>query len=46
MIKKFKELFYHCQGNCKICFIEGGCELENKIKKIGIHKVKKEVYND
>jgi len=34
MNKKTKELFYRCQGNCRICFNEGGCNLEKKIKKI------------
>lgn len=46
MIKKDKEIFYRCQGNCRICFNEGGCSLENKIKKFGIQKIKKEIYND
>jgi hypothetical protein len=46
MNKKYKDLFMRCQGNCRICFDEGGCSLENKIKKIGIQKVKKEVYNE
>jgi len=46
MSKKDKNLFYRCQGNCRICFNEGGCSLESKIKKQSLAQIKKEVYND
>ena len=41
-----KEIFYRCQGSCKICFNEGSCELEKRIKRYGLEKIKKEIYND
>ena len=46
MNKEDKDLFLRCQGSCRICFDEGGCQLENEIKKIGIPNIKKEVYNE
>lgn len=45
-IAKFKkELFYRCQGNCRICFDEGGCQLEKDIKRYNLNKIKELVYN-
>jgi Fe-S-cluster containining protein len=41
-----KETFYCCQGSCGSCFYEGGCNLENDIKKYGLDKIKKLVYNE
>ena len=41
-----KNLFYRCQGNCRICFDEGGCKLEKDIKKHSLDKIKKLVYDD
>lgn len=44
--KESKEIFYRCQGACKICLNEGDCVIERKIKKWGIDKVRKLVYNE
>jgi len=41
-----KEIFYRCQGNCRICFNEGSCNLENEIKKQGLEQIKKKIYNE
>ena len=46
IIKRHKELFYRCQGSCRICFDEGDCQLEKKIQKYGLERIKKEVYNE
>lgn len=29
--KKTKELFYRCQGKCRICYNDGDCSLQRKI---------------
>ena len=42
--KKHKELFYRCQGNCKICFEDGGCKLQELIKKYGLDIIRDLVY--
>ncbi len=44
ILNYLKNRFYRCQGKCKICFNEGGCLLEKKIKKHGIEEVKREIY--
>ncbi len=33
LTKKEIELFHDCQGQCRICFYEGGCALQNKLTK-------------
>lgn len=42
--KTDKQCFIRCQGNCRICFNDGGCNLQIKIKKNGVETIKKEVY--
>lgn len=32
MKKEFEELYAECQGQCKTCLYEGGCDLEKEIK--------------
>ena len=34
LTKKDEELFKDCRGHCKVCFDEGGCSLEKKLKKM------------
>lgn len=46
MSKKDKNLFMRCQGKCRICFDEGGCSLENKIKNQSLERIRKEIYNN
>lgn len=43
--KKWKDIFYHCQGNCRICFNEGGCKLQKFIIKYGLDEIANLVYN-
>jgi len=33
LTKKEKETYARCRGNCRICFNEGDCSLEKKLKK-------------
>ncbi len=33
MTKAERKLFHACQGNCRACFWEGGCDLEKKVKR-------------
>jgi hypothetical protein len=40
-----KDLFYRCQGSCKICMNEGDCNLEKDIKKYGLSRISRLIYN-
>jgi hypothetical protein len=44
--KDYKAVFYRCQGVCRICLDEGDCKLEKLIKKYGLDKIKRLVYNE
>jgi len=32
LTKTERETYAQCQGQCRICLLEGGCDLERKLK--------------
>jgi len=32
LTKTEREIYAQCRGTCRICLLEGGCDLEKKIK--------------
>jgi len=35
LTKKEEQTFMDCQGACRICFYDGGCKLQKKLKNNG-----------